>query len=216
MRIGENFIEREWRIIMSKRSMWSFKLNTAALVLIPAAVGINYIGKMFASILKLPLWLDSIGTILAACLAGPIAGAICGAVNNIIYGFTLDPVSFIYAFASVGIGIVAGVLAYKGMFTSIPRVIVSGIIIACVSTLISTPINISLYGGQTGNIWGDGLFTICMAKGLPMWLASTLDELVVDLPDKIAAVFIAYGIYKSLPKKLTILYKNDNQVENFD
>lgn len=58
--------------MMSKRSIWSF--STAALVLIPVAVGINYIGKLFAGVLKLPLWLDAIGTVLASMLAGPVIG----------------------------------------------------------------------------------------------------------------------------------------------
>lgn len=30
------------------------------IVLIPACIGINYLGKLFASVLKSPLWLDSI------------------------------------------------------------------------------------------------------------------------------------------------------------
>lgn len=201
---------------MKKNSMWSLKLNTASLVLIPAAVGINYIGKLFAGALKLPLWLDSIGTILAACLAGPIAGALCGAINNIIYGFTLDPVSFIYAITSVAIGIVAGILAYKGKMQGAVGAVITGIIIACVSTVVSTPINIGMYGGQTGNLWGDALFTWGIANHFPMWLASGLDELVVDLPDKVAVTLIAFGIYKALPKKLTILYQNDQVVESLD
>ena len=79
------------------KKLWTMKFNTATLVLIPAAIGINYLGKLFAGLLKLPLWLDSIGTCLAALLAGPIAGAIVGAVNNIIYGVTVDPISTIYA-----------------------------------------------------------------------------------------------------------------------
>ncbi|MDV2687742.1 ECF transporter S component, partial [Alkalihalophilus lindianensis] len=57
---------------MNKQSMWSWHFSTAALVLIPVAVGINYIGKLIAGMLKLPLWLDSIGTVLAAMLGGPI------------------------------------------------------------------------------------------------------------------------------------------------
>ncbi len=69
---------------MKKNSMWSLNFTTAALVLIPAAIGINYLGKLFAGLLKLPLWLDSIGTVLASMLAGPIIGAIAGIVNNII------------------------------------------------------------------------------------------------------------------------------------
>lgn len=201
---------------MKKNSMWSLKLSTASLVLIPAAVGINYIGKLFAGALKLPLWLDSIGTILAACLAGPIVGALCGAINNIIYGFTLDPVSFIYAISSIGIGVAAGILAYKGKIKGVVGAIVSGLIIALVSTLISSPINIGMYGGQTGNLWGDALFTWATASHLPIWLASGLDELVVDIPDKVAVTLIAFGIFKALPKKLTILYKNDQEIEKLD
>lgn len=201
---------------MKKNSMWSLKLNTAALVLIPAAVGINYIGKLFAGALKLPLWLDSIGTILAACLAGPIVGALCGAINNVIYGFTLDPVSFIYAISSVAIGLAAGIFAYKGRIKGVVGAILSGLVIALVSTVVSTPINIGMYGGQTGNLWGDALFTWCTANNFPMWLASGLDELVVDIPDKVAVTLIAFGIFKALPKKLTILYRNDQEIESLD
>ena len=48
-----------------KRGIWSLNFSTASLVLIPAAVGINYIGKFFAEALKLPLFMDNSGTIMA-------------------------------------------------------------------------------------------------------------------------------------------------------
>lgn len=198
---------------MKKNSMWSLKLSTSALVLIPAAVGINYIGKTFAGILKLPLWLDAIGTVLASMLAGPIVGAICGATNNIIYGLTMDPISFIYAITSIAVGLTVGIMAYKGWIKSIGKAVVVGLIVACVSAIVSTPINIAFWGGQTGNIWGDAVYASLIANHFPIWLASFLDEFIVDIPDKIATVIIAYGIYKGLPQKLTILYSNDNKLE---
>ena len=68
--------------------LFKTKLNAACFVLIPACIGINYLGKLFASVLKLPLWLDSIGTCIGAVLGGPVIGAVCGAANNLIYGFT--------------------------------------------------------------------------------------------------------------------------------
>ena len=68
--------------------LFKTKFNAACVVLIPACIGINYLGKLFASVLKLPLWLDSIGTCIGAVLGGPIIGAVCGAANNLIYGFT--------------------------------------------------------------------------------------------------------------------------------
>jgi len=200
---------------MKKNGMWSLKINTASLVLIPAAVGINYLGKLFASALKLPLWLDSIGTMLSALLAGPVVGAVCGALNNIIYGFQ-DPISFVYAVTSAGIGVAAGVLGYKGWFGSLGRAIVSSLIIGAVAVVISTPLNVIFWGGQTGNIWGDAVYAAAAAGGMPMFISSLLDEVVVDFPDKLVTVLIVFGIYKALPKRLALLFSNSETVEKLD
>lgn len=200
---------------MSKK-LWSLKFNTATLVLIPAAIGINYLGKLFASLLKLPLWLDSIGTCLAAVLGGPIVGAICGAANNIIYGLTMDPISTIYALTNIGIGIVVGILAYKGYMKNIKGAILTGIIVGLVAVLISTPLNIYFWGGTTGNVWGDALYAWAASQNLPMWLASGLDELVVDVPDKLAVIILVFIIQRGLPKSLINLFHNNEEVESLD
>jgi energy-coupling factor transport system substrate-specific component len=201
---------------MKKNSMWSLKLNTAALVLIPAAVGINYLGKLFAGLLKLPLWLDSIGTCLAAVLGGPIVGAICGAVNNIIYGLTMDPISTVYALTSAFIGIAVGICAYKGAMKNVKGAILTGIIAGLVAVVISTPLNMKFWGGTTGNVWGDAAYAWAIANNIPAFLASALDEVIVDAPDKIVTLLIVFGIYKGLPKTLTGLYKNDQEIESLD
>ena len=200
---------------MNKQSMWSLRFSTAALVLIPVAVGINYIGKLIASVLKLPLWLDSIGTVLAAMLGGPIVGALSGAINNIIYGFT-DPISFVYAITNVAIGLTAGILFYKGYISSWGKAVVAGIIIGLVATVISTPLNIGFWGGQTGNVWGDALFAVVLANTESTWLASVLDEIVVDVPDKLLVVLVSYGIFKGLPRNVVQLYNNNDKVETLD
>ena len=198
---------------MVRKGMWSLKFSTASLVLIPAAVGINYIGKSFAAALKLPLWLDAIGTVLASMLAGPIIGGLCGAINNIIYGLTMDPVSFVYAITSAAMGVVAGVMAYRGWVASFWKAFWVGAVIAAVAAVVSTPINMVFWKGQTGNVWGDALYAVLLAHKNPVWLASFLDVLVVDIPVKIATVLISFGIFKGLPKRLTVLYSNDNQTE---
>lgn len=199
-----------------KGKLWSLKFNTVTLVLIPAAIGINYLGKLFAGVLKLPLWLDSIGTCLAAVLAGPIVGAICGAANNIIYGLTMDPISMVYALTNVGIGITVGILCYKGFMKNLRGAILTGIIVGVVSVLISTPLNIIFWGGTTGNVWGDALYAWLVSQNIPIWIASFFDELVVDLPDKLAVVVLVFLIQKSLPKSLISLYQNSGEIENLD
>jgi energy-coupling factor transport system substrate-specific component len=197
---------------MSK-SMWSFRLTTAALVLIPVAIGINYIGKLIASLLKLPLWLDSIGTVLAAMLGGPVVGALSGVINNIIYGLTLDPISFAYAVTSLFIGLVVGVLAYKGWISSFWKALGIGVIVVIVAAVVSTPLNILYWGGQTGNIWGDALYTASIAGGVPTWLASFLDEIVVDIPDKILTVIVSYLIFRGLPNSFVNSYRHQYDIE---
>ncbi|WP_019119824.1 ECF transporter S component [Brevibacillus massiliensis] len=198
----------------ANQSIWSFRFSVAAIVLIPVAVGINYIGKLFAGALKLPLWLDAIGTVLSSMLAGPIIGALSGLINNIIYGLTVDPISFIYALTSVFMGLVAGYMAFKGWISSWGKAVVVGLAVGITAVVISTPLNVWFWGGQTGNFWGDALFTYVMSQTGSTWLASFLDELVVDLPDKVITVLAAYGIYRILPQSLTMLYKNNNKTES--
>ncbi|MGG4394972.1 ECF transporter S component [Paenibacillus thiaminolyticus] len=197
--------------MMSKRSIWSF--STAALVLIPVAVGINYIGKLFAGVLKLPLWLDAIGTVLASMLAGPVIGGLSGLINNIIYGLTMDPISFVYALTSVFIGLVAGIMAHKGWISSWGKAAVIGLAVGLTAVVISTPLNVAFWGGQTGNVWGDIVFGYVLQGTQSVWLASFLDELVVDLPDKLITVLVAYGIYRVLPNSLMNMYKNSGDIE---
>ena len=198
---------------MKKQSMWSLKFSTAALVLIPAAIGINYLGKLFAGLLKLPLWLDSIGTVLSSMLAGPIIGAIAGIINNIIYGFTADPISFVYAITSGVVGLVVGIMAYKGWIASVGKALVLGLVVGLIAATVSTPLNIMFWGGQTGNIWGDALFATLIAQDLPLWFASFADSIVVDVPDKIVTVLISFLIFKGLPKNLIQMYDSRSEIE---
>lgn len=198
---------------MSKRSMWSLNLSTAAIVLIPAAIGINYLGKLFAGLLKLPLWLDAIGTVLASMLAGPIIGAASGIINNLIYGITVDPISTVYAITSGAIGLIVGIMAYKGWIANFQRAIVIGLVVGIVAAIISTPLNMIFWGGQTGNIWGDAFYAFLITKDFPIWLASFGNSIVVDVPDKVVTVIIGFLIFKGLPKTLTNVYRSDNEIE---
>ncbi len=163
-----------------RAGIWTTRWTTLTLVLIPVGIAINFVGKFVAQALKLPLWLDSIGTVLAAFINGPWVEALTGALNNIIYGLTVDPVSFWYFITSVGIGLSAGIMARLGFIRSTARAVVAGLVVALVATVVSFPINIYLWSGQTGNVWGDALFTALTLRGVPLWLASFLDELVVE------------------------------------
>jgi hypothetical protein len=102
------------------------QFTTQTLILIPIAIALNIIlGQTVAAALKIPIYLDSIGTILVGVLAGPLAGAATGFLANILWAYVIPP-PFQYppaaAFAIVAavIGILAGVAGGLGVLR--PRI----------------------------------------------------------------------------------------------
>jgi hypothetical protein len=103
------------------------QFDTRTIVLIPIAIAINIIlGQTVAAALKVPIYLDSIGTILVAVLAGPIAGAVTGGLTNLLWTYVLpppfnSPYAAPFFIVAVEIGLVAGIAGRFGFFRSRPN-----------------------------------------------------------------------------------------------
>jgi hypothetical protein len=102
------------------------RFDTRTIVLIPIAIAINIVlGQTVAAVLKVPIYLDSIGTVLVGILAGPIPGLVTGLLANLIWTYVLPaPFHSDYAapFAVVAawIGFFAGIAAQTGLLRSRP------------------------------------------------------------------------------------------------
>ncbi len=102
-----------------------FDLRT--LVLMPIAIAINIIlGAAVANALKIPIYLDSIGTILVGALAGPIAGALTGFTANIVWQYIIPPpfqgsIAAPFAIVAAVIGLMAGLFARAGWLRPRPN-----------------------------------------------------------------------------------------------
>jgi len=102
----------------------SRQFSTRVIVLMPIAIAINIVlGYTVQTVLKLPIYLDSIGTILVGVLAGPLAGLLTGALSNIIWqyapgigGGTIGP----FAVTAAVIGLLAGLWGNLGVYRSRP------------------------------------------------------------------------------------------------
>ena len=109
----------EYAQTRSLRSI-SQQFDTRTIVLIPIAIAINIIlGQTVAAALKLPIYMDSIGTILVGALAGPIPGALTGFAANLIWTYVL-PAPFHsdfaapFALVAAVIGLLAGAYSRFG------------------------------------------------------------------------------------------------------
>ncbi|MFL5778291.1 MAG: hypothetical protein ACJ761_05060 [Chloroflexota bacterium] len=96
-------------------------LSTATLSLMPVAIAINIAVGAIVVALRLPIYLDSIGTVLVGVLAGPWAGALTGLLANLIWSILPVPggagptIAFFAPVAGV-IGLMAGFWASRGVF----------------------------------------------------------------------------------------------------
>ena len=119
------------------------RFDTRTITLIPIAIAINVVlGQTVSSVLKVPVYMDSIGTILVGVLAGPIPGLVTGVLTNLIWTYVI-PAPFHSDFAApfavtaAWIGFFAGLVAQYGAFRSRPnadwvRIAVAGLLVVLV------------------------------------------------------------------------------------
>ncbi len=108
-------------ILLAIVAVRSRDFSTATLALIPVAIAINLaVGSLIVT-LRLPIYLDSIGTVLVGALAGPWAGALTGILANLIWSLLpvpggAGPVAAFFAPVAGVIGLMAGWWATRGVF----------------------------------------------------------------------------------------------------
>ena len=161
------------------------QFTSQSLVLIAIAVAINMIGGQLISLLKLPIFLDSIGTLISAVLLGPVIGMLTGLLTNLLWGLLTDP-------------IVAGWLARAGWFRTLPKVVISGVVITLAVTAVAVPLRTALFGGVTGS--GADLFVAWIhSAGQNLLESVAITVLGANLVDKILTAIIVWILLRQLP-----------------
>jgi len=108
-------------VLVAVAAVRSREFSTATLVLMSVAIAINVAVGSLVVFLRLPIYLDSIGTVLVGALAGPWAGALTGLLANLIWSILPIPggggptIAFFAPVAGV-IGLMAGFWASRGVF----------------------------------------------------------------------------------------------------
>ena len=59
------------------------KITPRIITIIAFSVALNYLGSTIALLLRLPIYLDSVGTIFTGALLGPLFGALTGILTSL-------------------------------------------------------------------------------------------------------------------------------------
>ncbi len=175
-----------------------------AILIIPVCVAVNFVGGQLAGLLKLPMYLDTIGTIFASLLCGPWVGAVAGGLTNVVTGIA-NPTNFAFIPVNIIAGLVTGFLARKNMFNKTWKWLLSMFIMAWVSIIVSAPIVVLVYGGVTGG--GTSLITAAaLAAGANIWAAFFGTEGVFQVLDRIISFLICWAVIKVIPTRNLIKF----------
>ncbi len=184
---------------MEKKRSFKDDFTLVSLLLIPVCVAINIVGFQLAQLLRLPVFLDVIGTILVGIVAGPWIAIITGFLTNAINAI-FNPVYLPYSVVNMAIGIFAALLSAKGMMGKWWKIGISGVIIALVATCTAAPITVILFGGMTGH--ATSMITAgFLATGTKIWTAVFSTHFITESADKILSLIVAVLIVKRISSR---------------
>lgn len=185
------------------------EFSTLSIVLIPVAIAINIAVGQLVVTLKLPLYLDSIGTVLVGVLVGPWAGALTGFLANVVWTLTgLFPQAIAWGGVAAIIGALAGVFARAGWMKSWSRAALAGLITGIIAAILSAPISAYVFGGVTGT-GTDALVAMFRAAGLDALGANLGQGVVSDPIDKLVTFVVVWAVMLGLPSRFKARFENE-------
>jgi energy-coupling factor transport system substrate-specific component len=191
-------------------------LTTPRLVAIALCAALNFAIGNIVYLIKLPIYLDSIGTILCALLIFPdrLAAIVCafiaGFIAAILTGLMVNPFLPWFSLTILSIAIVSALLTglATATFRSRPlpvvpfvsKVIMYGLITGVVSAVVSAPVVVYLFGGVTGS---GSTFVVAffLKTGQQLLDSVVLAGLATDPIDKVVEVLLAALLYRATPRE---------------
>lgn len=149
-------------------------------------IALNAAGAFVAMNLRLPIYMDSIGTMFAASLLGPVYGGMTGILGGIASGFLFDVYSFYYAPAQMLTGLMAGYF-FKTTWLKGRKMPVGAFVVTLPCTLLSAVVTALLFGGVTSS--GSSIIVLLLGKlGVPLSVGVFCVQIFTDWLDKFAAL----------------------------
>jgi energy-coupling factor transport system substrate-specific component len=189
--------------------------TTPRIIAIALCAALNFAVGSIVYLTKLPIYLDSIGTILCAMLIYPdrMAAFVCSFVaamiSTVITTLFINPFLIWFTATEVAIALIAAFAIAPGetLFQERPlpivkfaiRVILSGILLGLVSAIVSAPVVAYVFGGVTGS--GSAfLVALFLKTGEHLMSAVLRSGFTAEPVDKSLQVLFAALLFRATPR----------------
>ncbi len=150
--------------------------------------------------LDLPLYLDSIGTVLVTLVGGILPGVVVGFASNVVNGLS-DPVTLYYAAISVLLAAATSLLHNSKLFHKVWGFFVAVVTLAFIGGGLGSVLTWFLYGGSFGEGISGELVRILYDTGkVPPFLAQVAGDFLVDVVDKAVVVLVCAVAFHFIPE----------------
>ncbi|MEP0823670.1 MAG: ECF transporter S component [Ignavibacterium sp.] len=193
------------------RRQFDKEVEGAGLPFVAFCIALNLTSGQLAAGLKIPLYLDSIGTVLAAVLCGPWSAIVAGSLSNILASALGNPAMMFFIPVVAVIGAFSGFLARKGWFRFWYLVVPGGILQGLVAAVVSAPIAAYVFGGVmlSGT---DVLVLYFRSVGNTLLESVFYQGISSDPVDKTVTYLIVYILCRNLPLRLLQRFNGGNNV----
>ncbi|MCR4909033.1 MAG: HD domain-containing protein [Lachnospiraceae bacterium] len=166
------------------------------------AIAINFILPRTATALNIPLYLDNVGTLLAAVLGGYLPGIFVGYLNNII-NMRGNPGNAYYVVLSTMIAAMGTWLGSKGYFEKFRKAVLTIPVFAFIGGVLGSILTYLLYGYGIGEGISSSFATsLLSSERFNAFWAQMASDVTIDLVDKAITVILVYIILKAIPDRL--------------
>ncbi len=174
-------------------------MSIRLLALIPVAVAINLALSAAVDATGLPLFLDTVGTILASALAGPVVGIGTGALTSLTNSLR-NPTFLPFVAVQVIVAVYAWGAARTGLFRSFRTAVPTGLGLGVIASATSTPISYQIFGCSTTG--GIALATaLGKSLGFSALGACFFGSFVSDFGDKAVSFALVAAVLHALPRR---------------
>ena len=178
------------------------KIDIKKMTFIAIAVAINIVGSKLALFLSLPIFLDSIGTMLAGIALGPVAGGLTALIGGLINGALGDIYAIYFSLSGVLMGVLAGLLMH-GKKKPPLSILWKTLLITLPASALSACIETFLFDGITSAVVTTFIVQALSQTALKLFGGAFLTQAVTDYIDKLIAIVLVTASLKHLPYELT-------------
>lgn len=190
---------------VSTRREESSIISVRKMCVVALAIVLNVIGGQIALMLHLPIYLDSIGTIMIAMLYGPVYGMLPPLLYGLVMGFTLDIYSLYFMPVGLMLGLMTGLIS-KYFSLKKWRMIPGAMLITIPGTIVSAVITAVLFGGITSS--GSTVIVQVLNKaGLGLTASVFIVQILTDYLDRLLSLVVVSYLLHVIPSDL---YRTEN------